>query len=271
MTRGYLTLATGRPEYYTWANNLARSILKYEATAQICLLHDADEQIARQHAPSFTHYVQVDQDQVPRGVEIKLHVDKYTPFSRTMYLDADMLMSNPGADEIWEHAGGSDVLFAGAKLSKGVWYTDIAEVIKANNLDHVVKHNSGSFYFTSGARSREFFSFCREIRESRPFISSEHSHGRGISDEPIFGVALAHFSIEPYTDLSNWHVSTLRLEDWRVEGERTSIQRGGKWHSPKFVHFIGLGKAHGAKDLYRSLVGLLDGDRKVEAGSANAT
>ena len=114
MTKGFLLLALGAPEYGQWARNMAASI-KYHNDLPITLVHDgraitgiqldevirhrlfdtikvmdvADYQLNGRFAPGFA----------------KTNLYKYTDYERTIYVDVDGLCVN-NVDTLLEKAEG---------------------------------------------------------------------------------------------------------------------------------------------------------------------
>lgn len=91
MDRGFVIFACGHPLYGRAAYNLAMS-LKAAGDVQICVLCNgrAMNHINPDQLDFFDHVIQIDDD-VPATTNCKLYANQYTPFKKSILLDADML------------------------------------------------------------------------------------------------------------------------------------------------------------------------------------
>ncbi len=89
--RGFCIFATGHPLYGRAAYNLAMS-LKAMGDVQICVLFNgrAMNHINEDQLEFFDHVIKLP-DEIPHNTTCKMYVNEYSPFKKTILLDADML------------------------------------------------------------------------------------------------------------------------------------------------------------------------------------
>jgi hypothetical protein len=129
------------------------------------------------------------------GIKHKLYLDEYSPFKSTLFLDSDCLVFG-SLEKIWNDC---NCLEFGVYGNDGVdpkswWY--FAEM-SANNLQDlglITRFNGGLYYFRQGETAKKLFATARNLLESYSDIGLAGFRG-GISDEPLFAMALARHGI----------------------------------------------------------------------------
>ena len=90
--QGFLIFVTGHPYFGRHAYNLASSIKAMDAEAEIAICYNGNamNHLAEHQYDVFDYVIKAD-DKIPASHICKLYAPEYTPFKRTVLLDADML------------------------------------------------------------------------------------------------------------------------------------------------------------------------------------
>jgi hypothetical protein len=191
-TRGYLTLATGRPQYLEMAVDMALS-LRDHTGHPICLVADEQtEELARRHyGPVFDHVRRLGPD-FDEGRARKYGVAEASPYAETTFIDADCLVLG-SLEHAWHALDTSDLAFVGELLTaeddENHHGFSTRRLMRAFDLDRYLKTNSGFFCFrTETARPvmRAFLACYRD--EARPRLSRQILLGRWLGDEIPIGI-----------------------------------------------------------------------------------
>lgn len=257
---GYVLVAVGKEKYFKMAALAAISIRHYDRVRGICLATNEPNALPDDFDTSlFTDIVRLPSGENLRGTEFHLFIDQYSPYERTLYVDADCLLCSSDIDSIWDELRSYSVTFPGRKLTDGVWRVDISSVMSRYGISYVVQLNGGVFYFDRSSKSTEFFSTAQRIFVTeREKASVKHHSGGGFANEPIWGITMA-LTESPIFPLSRQlNVSTLRTEVWTLhsDGKVGLVKDGATWF-PVFCHFLGLGGAKCPNELYSALNGYL--------------
>lgn len=92
LEKGIVIVATGHPSYGRMAYNLAVTIQAAEEKFPVAVLYNgaALNHLSERQKTVFSHIIPIDPD-IAADAQCKLHAYEYTPFERTLLLDADML------------------------------------------------------------------------------------------------------------------------------------------------------------------------------------
>jgi hypothetical protein len=244
--RGVLTMAYGSEQYKRMAQALARSLMLHSPEVPRSIVTDS---------PDDPQLKQLFQSCIPLnaafgpGYRHKIHLDKYTPFRQTLFIDCDSLVV-ADINRIWRQLG--DVSFGVpgiVRLERGDSdpEIDIDYVRRQFNVDEIWKFNSGMLYFDCDARACAVFSTARELvyRRSELMIGF-HGYtyqGDNIPDEPLFTVAMAIHGITPVTEAATTLMLTpaglqSHLEVDVINGV-SEFNKHGTIVRPAIIHFAG--------------------------------
>ncbi|SFL03043.1 hypothetical protein [Methylorubrum salsuginis] len=255
MTEGYLTLAVGRENYLRMCINLAISIKINDPKRRTCLAVGKsllNEAILTEIDSVFDDRIEIEETNL-EGVEYKMNSYKYSPYTRTMFVDGDVLLAKKDIDAIWDKLRGSPFSFVGKKTTSGFWRVNIDNIISTLGIEFVAEGNCGVYYFEKSEMSQKVFISMRELFSNHKEIITTIHHGKGYSIEPIFGSACGIHNIEPFPQKTRkglqWHFTTIKGSDFNLDVRRgvCSFLKGGVEVSPTFIHFPGLnlsGKSH---------------------------
>lgn len=259
--QGYVVLACEHNRYRDMAINIARSLRVFDPHRSICLVHDTAIDITRECKSLFHDFAILDRDLRFVGVMNKSRLYDLSPYTQTMYLDADMLLLRPNISAYWDALNGRFFGMTGEKCVNGYWYgKDIAKIVADFRIPYVVKMNSGVFYFEKCSRAERLFSRTIDLfLNHKEELSRVHQNRTGqYADEPVFGLAMGEQGIDPLPTLEghgSWMVTTWQTRRHVFDPERGVcylqkslgyplrqqwLSRGWVHHSPNFVHFIQL-------------------------------
>jgi lipopolysaccharide biosynthesis glycosyltransferase len=174
------------------------------------------------------------------SLKTRLHL--YTPFEKTLYLDADSLVVN-NIDSFWEILKNCSFAYEGAILNRGEWYFNIEDLIKQLNLSWLPKFNSGMFLFdrsekTSNIFDTAYFYFVNHKKENInvPFFKENM-----YPDEPFLAIALAKNNIMPIDDYGRFSRTLINARKIHVNIIKriSRIFKNGKMITPLVIHFCG--------------------------------
>lgn len=262
MSEGYVLVATGKQFYYDLAVTAALSIKKCDGSRRVCLLCDDLNKALNTDlfAYAFDDVRNIDafiKDNTVVGTEIHLYLNLLTPYDRTMYVDADCVMFSNDIEMIWRGMYGKPVSFPGEKIDNGFWRVDIKTQMQRHDVDHVVRLNGGVFYFDKTILlTFDFFEKGRFFLKNIPeMVSVKHKKGGGYANEPIWGLLMALFKIEPFSLKYQLNVSTLKSSSHTFDDEEFTFtfSKGENTYKPVITHFIGLGKNHCPNSQYSKI------------------
>jgi len=198
MTRGILTLACGSRRYLRMAEALLRSIRLRDAGIPVALA--TDQPGMEPGRRGFDSVIAVD-PALGQGVEQKLHLDRYTPFDETLFIDSDCLVFSPpdALFEAYSAANGFGVIAYGelGPDDSHISIRDLPHFLNAAGIDRLPAFNGGIYFFDRSDRSREVFQGARELFARRDELGLERFKNAGAADEPIFAAAMRRAGVLP--------------------------------------------------------------------------
>ena len=248
MQDGYLLLATGDLKYFRMALNCARSIRHFEGYKRPLQLIVDDLGKLDHKLRSIVDYVDLlPPDPMLPATLNKLRLWEVARFERTLFIDADCLLMQPGIERHWQALRSRDFAIPGRKLSAGTWYqTDIAALTQAAAVPYLVQINSGAIYFTNSQAGFAPFLLAREmLAKLGGAVRQRHITG-ALGDEPFLGLALGKLGHEPYplnAPGAGWlMLSTIGGSEFSfdVTSGACRFRKHGEMVSPHIVHFVGL-------------------------------
>jgi hypothetical protein len=211
-SRGIITLAFGGPKYLRMAKCLAKSLIRHDrALSRAVITDSADSELCDlfdQVIPYRTEY--------GPDVQQKLHIDLYSPFEETLFIDSDCLAVRP-LDELWDSFRAYDFGAIGhVVLKRGMQdpYLDMDLMLDHFKRSEIPKFNGGVYYFKRNAKARSVFSSARALLQDWERMGFKVFRGGVPADEALFGVAMA--------------IHGISLNDMRPLGMYTPIGAIGK-------------------------------------------
>ena len=191
-TRGYLTLAVGRPRFLEMAVDMALSLREHTEHPIAVATDQALEALVRERFPTVFDVVTRIPDRFLDGRGRKFGVAEASPWEEAMFVDADCIVLD-GLDHLWAALEYSDLAMVGSLLSRvhdenhhgfsSRWLMDRFD------LDRYLKTNSGLFCFRRSA-ALEIMEDCLTcfVTEARPRLKRYLPLGRWLGDEIAFGI-----------------------------------------------------------------------------------
>lgn len=253
---GYLALAFDDARYLDLAANLALSIRRIDTRPVSVAVLDGQD-VPAPYLSLFDQVIRVAPDPAVRGAMNKVRMIGFTPYLRTMYVDADCLMVNAKAEFFWLKYRGRGFAVEGHRQSQGPVFAcslgqkDAAELCRMLGVPYLTVFNAGVIYFENTPDGQTVFARARELYDGplREQLTYRYKHAGEYADEPIFGAALAQLGIPPFEPAltHRLQVTTPNIVDGVVDldtGELHIVKRptGGTaqiW-SGAICHFCGL-------------------------------
>jgi hypothetical protein len=236
--RGVLTMAYGSDRYLEMAKSLARSLILHSPDVPRAVVTDSSDRDIR----ALFHFCIPLRHDLGFGNRQKLHLDEYTPFGKTLFIDSDCLVVRD-VDGIWPQLMSLPFGIPGdVKLRRGDQdpKMDVDYILNHFNLTEVSKFNSGLIYFDSSEVSVSIFATARTLLahyEELRFSRHERPY-----DEPLFAVAMALHGISTIQDGG----TTMRTPTGLRGPLQIDVRRGfGRFNKygvvvePAVVHFAG--------------------------------
>jgi FkbM family methyltransferase len=238
---GVLTMAFGPSQYIRMAKGLARSIRLHDPRARLAIVTDREPASLRRW---FDVVVPMNPEFGP-GLAQKLHLDRYTPFERTLFLDSDFLCYRDVA-EFWEQfRGTTGFRLFGDHLAPGAEHYalhDTTRFLAGLGLSRMVVSNTGIMFFDRSEVTREVFNLARGIADRGEELGIRRHPVGFFNDEPIFGavVELLGLPFIPPTDQPIFTLGFFAVEAMRDVNVRRGQSRfvlSGRSLEPAAVHF----------------------------------
>ncbi len=193
LSRGFVTIATGKDKYYTLALNL---LLSYKANGKsdlpFAIICDKDCPIARE----FDRMVLLSQPH--HSYMDKLYLHQFTPYDETIFIDADALILKD-VNALWDDFSSmSDFSCYGSVLdleSRNGWfyYKDMGEL--QSQLTYGISMHGGLYYLRKTALCETVFSKALDFAKH---YDRYVFHGFSKpADEPVLALSMALCNCKP--------------------------------------------------------------------------
>jgi hypothetical protein len=239
-SRGVLTLAFGKPRFIEQVKSLGRSIQLHSQRTQSAVVTDSDDPELKE---LFTQVIPY-RPEFGSSVRQKLHLNLYSPFQETLFIDSDCLVLGD-LEPFWAAFAGQTFGVPGSKfLRRGVTdpYLDVAFTLEHFGLEKLPKFNGGTYYFDRSDKAAQFFSTARELLANWKDLRFAEFRRDGPADEAIISVGMA---IHGFSPTSMGHAGMYTPTSYRgplhldvIKGT-CSFEKEGERVFPEIVHFAG--------------------------------
>lgn len=168
----------------------------------------------------------------------KTRLNLYTPFEKTLFLDADSLVIH-SLDSYWESLDKRHFAYAGDSITSGVWYVDVEETMARFGLTWLPKFNSGAFLFDKSEEASRIFDMAFALM--REGLGVDFFRAKLLPDEPFLAISLAQNNTPPFDDHGRFSRTLIDAKEIRLNTvKRTAffIKRN-KPVFPLAVHLCG--------------------------------
>jgi hypothetical protein len=235
-TKGLITIAIGK-KYIRQAKYLAYSAMLHTPQILRSVITDNPELLAHYYDiclpynPAFGD---------PFTVKTRLHL--YTPFDKTLYIDADSLVIH-NLDSYWANLEEHSFVYEGVLLNSGVWYLDIDTLIQQISVPWMPKFNSGMFLFEKDEKANAIFDTAYDylINQKEKNLAVDFFRGTMLPDEPFLAIALAKHDVKPIDDHGRFSRKLIGADHIHVDVIRgfAFFVKNGVPVFPLIVHFCG--------------------------------
>ena len=194
MTNGFITIATGKEEYYALARNLLRSY-RYFCPNPLPFAILADRE--NEYTAEFDDVI-IFPNGASNSYLDKLCLAEFSPYDTTIFIDADCLAYG-NLNVIFDHFGNADDFSCFGRVlpldDKTGWfeYENLGELQK--KVSYIVGLHGGIYYMRKGDMSRKV------MDDAKSFIPDYTKYGfRGkfdLGDEPLVALSMAVNSCRP--------------------------------------------------------------------------
>lgn len=188
MTSGVMTLAYGPASYIRMATGLARSLRLNAPGVPIAIITDRDESSLERW---FDAVVPL-KEEYGTGLAQKLHLDRYSPFDRTLFIDSDVLIYRP-LNTLWDRfEPGCGLGIFGIEMAPGETHyavEDLSAFMAGLGLSRMVMTNTGIVYLEAGETAQRVFATARDIAKNASELGVRRHPAGSFNDEPIVAAA----------------------------------------------------------------------------------
>jgi hypothetical protein len=168
----------------------------------------------------------------------KTRLNLYTPFEKTLFLDADSLVIH-NLDSYWKSISNRHFAYAGSLITSGVWYVEVEKTLAQFGLAWLPKFNSGMFLFDKSDEANRIFDMAFALMQNG--LGVDFFRSKMLPDEPFLAISLAQNNAPPFDDYGRFSRTLIDAKKIRLNTvKRTAffIKRG-KAVFPLVVHLCG--------------------------------
>ncbi len=202
MTREVLSLACGKQIYFEMVASLARSFRWHNRDNAISFVIATDD--PQKIPPDVAEWceVHVIENTDAVGFELKLSLDLYAKADRTLFIDADCLVTRD-LTEVFDSFEGKTFTCLGRNLSEGEWFGNIAERCQAIGAEQIPVFVGAVYYFERGSSSKEVFDEARAQAEHYDELGIVRLRGRK-NEEPLISIGMARYGFQASKDTGDF-------------------------------------------------------------------
>ncbi len=244
MSEGFLTIAYGAKEYIRMARALALSYQRFNPSRPIAVV--TDERNIKNLRDFFDIVIPL-KSEYGNGVVQKLHMDLYSPFEKTVFIDSDCLFYKD-PQLVWNSYNQGDFSMRGWRYLTGyseyeqkdpyLFLDNVGATLRKRGLSRFPHFNSGVMGF---AKNSKVFELSREIYRDAGGLGFTKFKNAPLADEPVFALAMEQLSVElmPWDNV-NGQETAIGMDDCYginiIEGKSKFIKNGVEVE-PAVIHF----------------------------------
>ena len=190
--RGYLTMATGKPDFLEMAVDMALSLREHTELPIALACDRVLEPLVAERFPKVFDRVTRVPERFLEGRIRKYGAAEASPFEEATFIDADCVVLGP-LDHLFEEITEHDMVMLGEQLTladdENHHGFSTRALMRKFGLERYLKTNSGIFSFRKGP-AMGIMEECRRcfLEEARPHLRWSILLGRWLGDEIAFGI-----------------------------------------------------------------------------------
>jgi len=198
-SKAVLTMGLGKPIYLQMAATLARSfhVWHSDSDIQFYIVTDRVDQLPKD-VKKFVEVISIESGEYGTGFSPKLHLDRLAPTDRTLFIDADCLITGP-LDSVFDRFEGRSVSTVGRMVSEGEWWGDIAERCEKVGLDEIPLLVGCIYYLEDDSTATEVYETARSLEDRYEELGLILLRGSP-NEEPLLSLGMALHGQEPIPD-----------------------------------------------------------------------
>jgi hypothetical protein len=236
VSMGLITIAVGK-KYIKMAKYLAYSgILHSPSILRAVITDDCDT------LKGLYDFVIQYKPELGDPFETKTRLHLYTPFSQTLFADADSMIFTD-LTFLWKFLDdNTNFAYYGTIKTEGKWYGDIKKICEISHIPWLPKWNSGMFLFKNNTSGIQIFEHAYSSFQTLRELNLAVLRGKMMGDEPCFSIALAKFNQRPvkddYSRMSRSLILTKKVKIDIIKGIAQFL-KNDHLNFPSIVHFCG--------------------------------
>jgi hypothetical protein len=237
---GFMTIAMGHEKYIRQARILSLSLRRNMPGIPLAIVTDS------QSLAASADMIIPAKSEIPVGVLQKVFLDEYTPFSETLFIDSDCVVTRPFFEEL-EQIRKFKFTPAMEKFTpangKDEYIDDLPTTLKLIGGEKFPKFNGGVYFFKEGELSSLVFRTAREIHSNYRRYGIRAFDKSGPGEETVFALALSKLGLlDLYHDKGNLMRTPTGLKG-KIHinplGGGCTFERYDGAVSPAICHFAG--------------------------------
>jgi hypothetical protein len=239
MKRGILTIAYGAPKYLRMGRALALSIRHHNDEEQIAVVTDTPGYFE----DTYDHVIPVDTN-YGTGVTQKLHLDRYTPFKETLFIDSDCLLYGT-TERLWDFFSVEKGI--GVRSVRPLTHGDTCHGVRDFDryldyfdLKSIPNLKGGFYYFDGSDEALEVFETARDIYAIREDVELTSFKNAAVADEAVIGTAMELCGADPLPIDSapvNTFIGETEPVDLNVLEGKSRFIKSGLLREPIAIHY----------------------------------
>ena len=238
-------MAYGATEYVDMARSLALSLQRSSPGIPRALVTDSEDE----DLPGLYDHVIPLHAEWGNGVSQKLHIDLYSPWTQTLFIDSDSLVFG-SLEFAFEAFAGTGACIAKSNFvdaSTGLDGIDFSILNRDLGVSRIPRFNGGIYFIEKRTKSEETIQLARSYLPKYRALGFGEFRGAGPPDELLIGTAMAVLGI-PFSNPPRIIMRTpiglqgkLKVD---VSSGRASFDKAGQVVEPAIVHFAGGWRNH---------------------------
>ncbi len=199
MQKAVLTIATGGKIYIDMSCNLARSFKVWhdESDIKFCIATDKPEKISKD-VERFAEIIHIEEKEYGHGFSPKLHIDEITPAEKTLFIDADCLITGK-LEKVFDRFKGHSVSTVGSKISKGDWWGDVEHRCRKVGVEEIPIFVGCLYYINNDKKASSVYRAARSLKDRYDDLGMIRLRGVP-NEEPLLSLAMQAYGQEPIPD-----------------------------------------------------------------------